>query len=228
MADQSTSKERLRNLIGCFMVENDMNADNLAVVLCTYFEGHVDRPKPDPRTENGWGAWAEREANRVLDELAVFIEQQLAHELPAALDLPEPHYNRADNIMEMSPEQWVAVRIAFGALRQQMQRAAQPPVAPVGWCMDSGDGSMTFTQSEATGRIDGFFPVYRAAQPPVPDDIERRARARFLENHGIPACDPWEHAPSATRHEYLEWARNNTPTKAGEYRVTTNTEVAKP
>lgn len=65
------------------MVENDINADNLAVVLCTYFEGHMDRPKPDPQTENGWGAWAEREANRVLDELAVFIEQRLAPEPPA-------------------------------------------------------------------------------------------------------------------------------------------------
>lgn len=76
-AEHLPSKERFRNQIGCFMVENDMNADNLAVVLCTYFEGHLDRPKPDPHTENGWGAWAEQQANRVLDDLAAFVAERL-------------------------------------------------------------------------------------------------------------------------------------------------------
>lgn len=46
---------------------------------------------------------------------------------PAVLDLPEPHYNRADNIMEMSSEDWANVRIVFGHLRQRLQRASQPP-----------------------------------------------------------------------------------------------------
>jgi hypothetical protein len=54
---------------------------------------------------------------------------QPSHEPPAVLHLPEPHYNRADDIMEMSPQQWSSVRIAFGALRQQIQRAAPPPGA---------------------------------------------------------------------------------------------------
>jgi hypothetical protein len=53
----------------------------------------------------------------------------------------------------------------------------------------------------------------RASQPPPVDDVEQRARARFIENHGLPAHDPWDLAPSATKQEYREWARNNTPTK---------------
>jgi hypothetical protein len=35
-------------------------------------------------------------------------------------DLPEPHYNRADNIMEMSPEDWAKIRSAVN----QMSRGA--------------------------------------------------------------------------------------------------------
>ena len=65
------------------------------------------------------------------------------------------------------------------------------------------DDLIAFTERAAAG----------AAQPQIADDIEQRARARFLEVHGLPARDPWEHAPSATRREYLKWARNNTPAK---------------
>lgn len=45
--------------------------------------------------------------------------------------------------------------------------------------------------------------------PYEPDAVEAAARARFIEVHGLPAHDPWELAPSATKEQYREWARRN-------------------
>lgn len=59
----------------------------------------------------------------------------------------------------------------------------------------------------------GYEAGKRAAQPP--DPVEVAARARFIEAHGLPANDPWDHAPSATKQQYREWARN-TLTKPAE------------
>jgi hypothetical protein len=49
----------------------------------------------------------------------------------------------------------------------------------------------------------------RRRAAPEPDAVEAAARARFIEVHGLPAHDPWECAPSATKKQYREWARRN-------------------
>lgn len=76
MSDTLSSKQRgsewrqVRNAIGSHQLDDEPMADSLAIALCTCFEGHMDRPVPDPQTENGWGQWAEAHADRVMDELA--------------------------------------------------------------------------------------------------------------------------------------------------------------
>ena len=64
----------LRNKIGCLHVEDAPISDNLAIVLCSYFEKHLDRPADDPESEHGWGEWVEKKTNEALD----MIGKQLA------------------------------------------------------------------------------------------------------------------------------------------------------
>lgn len=74
---QVTDKITLRNIFGGLDIEKDDNQihDNLAIALCTYFEKHMNRPKHDPDTENGWGAWVEQKTNEALD---LIVEAALA------------------------------------------------------------------------------------------------------------------------------------------------------
>lgn len=82
-------RQRLRSKIGCFMLENGMTSDNLAIALCTYFEGHMDRPKPDPETEHGWGQWASENTDRVLDELTDEVLKLIPRLTPPPSDVPD-------------------------------------------------------------------------------------------------------------------------------------------
>jgi len=68
-------KQRLRNELGSFLVEDDGTPDTLAIVLCTYFSDHRERPKDDPDTENGWGQWVEYKTNDALEELANLVQR---------------------------------------------------------------------------------------------------------------------------------------------------------
>lgn len=67
-------KRNIRNILGCADVDPLADhSDNIAIALCTYFEGHRDRPDPDPQTEHGWGEWAERKTDQALDHLADIV-----------------------------------------------------------------------------------------------------------------------------------------------------------
>lgn len=65
----TVDKQRLRNTVGSCLLERDGFPDTLAIALCTYFEDHMERPKNDPETDNGWGEWVERKTNEALDLL---------------------------------------------------------------------------------------------------------------------------------------------------------------
>jgi hypothetical protein len=71
--------QRLRSKIGGFLLEPDTNdgGDTLAIALCSYFERHMNRPRPDPDTENGWGQWAEEKTNAALDALTRVLMPQV-------------------------------------------------------------------------------------------------------------------------------------------------------
>ena len=73
--DQPRSTKPLRSVIGGCLLEEDGIADTLAIALCSYFEGHMDRPKDDPETERGWGEWVERKANEAIDRVVAEVER---------------------------------------------------------------------------------------------------------------------------------------------------------
>jgi len=64
--------EQISSKLGNAFVEKDSMSDNLAIVLCTYFERHPCRPDDDKETENGWGKWVEQKTDTALD---LIIEQ---------------------------------------------------------------------------------------------------------------------------------------------------------
>lgn len=73
-------RQQMRNFIAGYPAEPNSrsSSDNIAIVLCTYFSDHPDRPDPDPNGEHGWGAWVERMAYAALDGLARDLESLLS------------------------------------------------------------------------------------------------------------------------------------------------------
>lgn len=69
----------LANIIGGFDLEEGTLGDNLAIALVSYFEGHLDCPDDDPRTEYGWGEWASQKCDEAIELLA---KQIIAHITP--------------------------------------------------------------------------------------------------------------------------------------------------
>ena len=63
-----------RDLIGMIEVEDDPTSDNLAVVLCTYFEQHMARPDDDEVDGDlGWSPWTRDEADEALRRIGKAI-----------------------------------------------------------------------------------------------------------------------------------------------------------
>ena len=65
--------------VGGIYVEDEPLADNLAIVLCTYFTDHQNPPDDDPETERGWGEWVERKCDEALN----LIEKRLTPNSPS-------------------------------------------------------------------------------------------------------------------------------------------------
>lgn len=71
-------KQRLRNIIGGCDVEDGLWMDNLAIVLCTYFSDHMDRPDPDPESDDsGWGEWVTEKTNQALTRITEAVLKEI-------------------------------------------------------------------------------------------------------------------------------------------------------
>ena len=67
----------LRDRIGMLPSMNDGKpCDNLAILLCSYYTDHPDRPDDDQEDENGWGEWAVEQTNAMLDRVAQQMEKK--------------------------------------------------------------------------------------------------------------------------------------------------------
>lgn len=66
-----------KSIGGIDAIADDYN-DNLAIVLCSYFEGHLSRPDDDESTERTWGEWTERMCNDLIFRATSFIANSLS------------------------------------------------------------------------------------------------------------------------------------------------------
>lgn len=71
-----TPYQKVRAALANHSLDNDANEDNLAIMLCTYFEQHRDCPEEEPN-EHGWQPWAEERCDRMLDQLAQAVVEAL-------------------------------------------------------------------------------------------------------------------------------------------------------
>lgn len=72
--------EALKNRIGyiTISIEGSATLDNLANLLCGYFQDHPSRPDDDTETEHGWGKWVEDMADQVLHRIAATCSTETA------------------------------------------------------------------------------------------------------------------------------------------------------
>lgn len=58
MSKEKELNIKIKRAIESCTVEDDYMADNIAIVLCTYFENHMNRPENDPKDDDkGWSKW---------------------------------------------------------------------------------------------------------------------------------------------------------------------------
>ena len=63
------------------MGRDDVWADNLAIALCSYFDGHMGRPEDDEDDdETGWGPWVIERVNEALEDIAAVARDRLEKE----------------------------------------------------------------------------------------------------------------------------------------------------
>lgn len=68
----------LRNKIGSIsaMKKDDCTDDNLAIVIASYFEEHLDKPKnAEIDDEIGWSFWAVEKTNCLLDRIIKILKE---------------------------------------------------------------------------------------------------------------------------------------------------------
>lgn len=71
-------KDKLIDILNSVEVEPGVFSDNLAIVLASYFEEHLDRPKDDPTdTDVGWGVWTVEKVNESVE----YISEQILKEI---------------------------------------------------------------------------------------------------------------------------------------------------
>lgn len=97
-----------RNLLGGLPVEAG-NSDNLAIVLCSYFERHLDHPEErEMDDELGWTKWALKKTDEALD---LIVEELRKKPIP-----PQP--SRAallaalKGLLATNAEYWAAIKDA--------------------------------------------------------------------------------------------------------------------
>lgn len=65
----------LKNKIACVPMGDNSMGDNLAIVLCTYFSDHLERPEDDPEYDTGWGEWVIAKSEEALDKIVAAIKE---------------------------------------------------------------------------------------------------------------------------------------------------------
>jgi len=61
--------EEIRNKIGNLKISHNFMDDCLGIVLCEYFDSHLDRPDQEPN-ETGWTDWVIEQTDIALDLIA--------------------------------------------------------------------------------------------------------------------------------------------------------------
>lgn len=71
-------KQDLISILNTLDIESKTYGDNLAIVLASYFEEHLERPENDPIDEEyGWGEWTIKQTEDTIELMADQIMKKL-------------------------------------------------------------------------------------------------------------------------------------------------------
>ena len=70
--------QNLRNRIASVSMDikgcPDFMTDNLAIAICSYWEGHMDRPDDDKDDDEGWSPWVRQQYEETMDRIVSAVE----------------------------------------------------------------------------------------------------------------------------------------------------------
>jgi hypothetical protein len=92
--------DRIASSIACTDDPAPEYGDNLAIMLCSYFSRHVNRPEDDEENEDNfhWGAWVIAREKAMRHAIAVAAIMAVARELGVSVTVPSA--KRTDSLSE--------------------------------------------------------------------------------------------------------------------------------
>jgi hypothetical protein len=80
--------EKIAERIVSVDVEDRTHSDNLAIVLCTYFSGHIERPDgdEDDMDEGGWSPWTIEKYHGAKKLLSSYVTEALRAAYAAGME----------------------------------------------------------------------------------------------------------------------------------------------